>query len=168
MDLELRHELACSGSTYFEKCVLVKAFNERLYNDVLKFPKFELVEQTDEGDVVRRKVRIEPPLTGLPGPAKKVLGDRMSYLEEGSYDRKTGLYTFKTTPSTMPDKVKTYGDIRCEDKGDKRCVRIAKIHVEVKIFAVGGMIEDKIAQDLRKSYEAAATFTDAYVRENNL
>lgn len=168
MDLELRHDLACSGSTYWEKCVLTEAFNRRLYGEILKFPKFELLEQKDERDVVRRRVRIEPPLTGLPGPAKKVIGDRMSYLEEGTYDRKTGRYKFKVTPSTMPDKVRTDGEIWCEDKGDKACSRIAKIHIAVKIFVVGGMIEDKLARDLRKSYDAAARFTNAYLLEMNL
>jgi hypothetical protein len=168
MDLEFKHELDCEGSTYWEKCVLTEEFNRRLYGEILKFPKFELVEQKEDGDLVRRKVRIEPPLTGLPGPAKKVIGDRMSYLEEGTYDRKSGRYTFKVTPSTMPDKVKTAGEIWCEAIGEKKCRRIAKIHIEVKVFMVGGMIEDKIAADLRKSYDAAASFTNTYVREKNL
>src|SRR5258706_15018221 len=114
MDLEFKHELCCAGSTYWEKCVLTEEFNRRLYGEILKFPKFELVEQKEDGDLVRRKVRIEPPLTGLPGPAKKVIGDRMSYLEEGTYDRKSGRYTFKVTPSTIPDKGKTAGQICCE------------------------------------------------------
>jgi hypothetical protein len=165
MQLELRHELACSGTTYFEKCILVEEFSRRLYADVLGFPKFELLEQKEDGDRVHRKVRIEPPLTGLAGPVKKVIGDRMSYVEEGTYDRKTGKYTFKVTPSTMPEKVKTVGEIWCEDKGENRCVRVAKITVEVKVMLVGAMIEEKIASDLRKSYDAAAAFTDAYVRE---
>lgn len=168
MDLSFEHDLDCSGPAYWEKCVLTKEFNERLYGELLKFPKFELLEQKEEGDLVRRRVRIEPPLTGLPGPAKKVIGDRMSYVEEGTYDRKTGRYKFKVTPSTMPDKVKTEGEIWCEEKGEKKCRRIARIKVEVKVFVVGSMIEEKIAGDLRKSYDAAASFTNTYVREKNL
>ena len=168
MLVELKHDLECAGSTYWEKCILIEEFNRRLYGEILKFPKFELLEQKDEGDVVRRRVRIEPPLTGLPGPAKKVIGDRMSYTEVGTYDRKTGHYKFTVTPSTMPDRVRTEGEIWCEDRGDKKCTRIAKIRVEVKVFVVGKMIEDKIGGDLRKSYNAAAAFTNLYLREKNL
>lgn len=168
MDLSFTHELDCDGPTYWEKCVLTEEFNKRLYGEILKFPKFELLEQKEDGDVVRRKVRIEPPLTGLPGPAKKVIGDRMSYVEEGTYDRKTGHYKFKVTPSTMPEKVKTEGEIWCEPISEKKCRRVAKIHVSVKVFVVGSMIEEKIAGDLKKSYEAAASFTNVYVREKNL
>ncbi len=44
-------------------------------------------------------------------------------------------------------------------------MRIAEIHITVKVFAVGGLIEDKIASDLRSSYEAAIPFIHSYAKE---
>lgn len=167
MELEFRHDLDCDGPTYFDRCIYDDEFWTRVYGEILKFPKFETLEMKKDGDVWTRTVRIEPPITGLPGPAKKVIGDRMSYVEVGTYDKKTGRYSFKVTPSTFPDKVKTEGVMWCEPRGDKS-TRIAKITVEVKIFVVGGMIQDKIASDLRQSYDATASFTNQWVKEKGL
>jgi len=168
MELEFRHDLDCDGPTYFDRCIYDDEFWTRVYGEILKFPKFETLEMKKDGDVWTRTVRIEPPITGLPGPAKKVIGDRMSYVEVGTYDKKTGRYSFKVTPSTFPDKVKTEGVMWCEPRGDKKSTRIAKITVEVKIFVVGGMIQDKIASDLRQSYDATASFTNQWVKEKGL
>jgi hypothetical protein len=168
MELEFRHDLDCDGPTYFEHCIYNDAFWQRVYGEVLKFPKFETLEMKTEGDVMIRKVFIEPPVTGLPGPAKKVIGDRMSYVELGTYDKKTGKYSFDVTPSVFPTKVKTRGVMWCEPRGEKKSTRIAKITVEVKIFAVGGTIEDKISNDLRQSYDATAAFTNRWIKEKGL
>ena len=68
----------------------------------------------------------------------------------------------------MGDKAKTFGELHCEVLGEKKIVRVAKITVEVKVFLVGGMVEDKILGDLRHSYDAAAKFTREYLREKGL
>jgi hypothetical protein len=163
-DVEIRHDLACSEETYWEKCVFNAEYNEELYVRYLRFPHYALVADTDAGDTRTRKVKIEPPVGNLPGPVKKILGDRLGYLEEGTFDKKTRRYTFKVTPSTLAEKTKTTGELVTEPRGDNACVRIARIHVEVKVFAVGGMIEEKILHDLRSSYEAAAKFTNEWVK----
>lgn len=164
MLVEIRHDLDCTGEDYWEKAVLVREYNERLYAEVLKFPKFDLLEQRDEGDLVHRKVFIEPPLGGLPGPAKKVIGDKMTYVEEGTYNRKTGRYKFRVTPSTLPDKVKVEGEMWCEPRGEGKCTRHARVQVDVKVFVVGGLIEEKIASDLKDSYTKAVPFTAEWLK----
>ena len=70
---------------------------------MLKFPGFTLLASTNEADEMTKKVRIDPPVTGIPSAAKKAIGDRFSYVEEGTFDKKTKRYRCKITPSTFAD-----------------------------------------------------------------
>jgi hypothetical protein len=162
-----KHELPCDAETYFEKCVFSEEFNKRLHVDVLKFPGFKLLDQKTEGDVWRRRAQIDPPTTGVPGPLKKVIGDKLSYVEEGEYDRKTKIYKFKIISSTLPDKTKISGELRCEPSGagEKPCTRISRIDVEVKVFVVGSLAEDKIMSDMKQAYDAGGKFVSEFVKE---
>ena len=54
------------------------------------------------------------------------------------------------------------------DANGKRIVRITKINVEVKVFMVGGLVEDRIIADLRSSYDKGTVFTNQYIKENGL
>jgi Protein of unknown function (DUF2505) len=163
--LVLRHEMGCDTETYWEKCVLTEEYNRRLFLEALKFLNYELIEQKDTGDTVTRRVKAEPESRNLPGPIKKVVGDSLGYVEEGSYDRKTKVYTFRSIPGAFPDKVKISGTMRCEPCGEKKVTRITEIQIDVKVFMIGGMIEDRITADMKESYAKAAEFTTAYVKE---
>jgi hypothetical protein len=167
-DVTLRHEFDCDEETYWSLTTFDPAFNERLYRDVLKFPGYELLSQVDDDDAKTLRVRIDPPLGNMPAAVKKAVGDRFSYVEEGRFDKKTRRYTFKIVPSAMRDKARTFGELYCEKLGDKRLVRVAHVTVEVKVFMVGGLVEEKILGDVRHSYEAAAQFTREYLREKGL
>ncbi|HEX7665905.1 MAG TPA: DUF2505 family protein [Polyangiaceae bacterium] len=159
---ETQHEFDTDEKTFWEECMLNEKFNTGLFLDTLKFPGWTQLEQKDDGQKITRKVKIDPPLTGMPGPLAKALGDKFSYIEEGTYDRATQRYEFKITPSTMADKTHTSGAMWTEKKGDK-IVRHAKVDIEAKIFMLGKLIEDKVVGDLKTTYEAAAAFTRKYV-----
>jgi hypothetical protein len=163
--LTLRHEMDCDESTYWDKCVLDNEYNRRFFLEELKFKSYELIEQRDEGDTVIRKARAEPKSANMPGPIKKAIGDSFGYLEEGTFDRKTKRYSFRTIPAAFPDKVKIQGVMRCETLGPKRIARISEVQVDVKVFMIGGMIEDRIVADIKHSYAKAAEFTNTWVKE---
>ena len=162
-EITVVHELDCDEDTFWHGCTFNEEFNRQLYLETLKFPGYD-GSNVDSATTVTRKVRIDPPLTGLPGPVKKVLGDRFAYVEEGTFDKATKRYRFKVTPTTMPEKTTTTGEMWCEPRGEKKIARFAKVFVQVKVFAVGGMIEDKIVSDLKASYDAAAKFTNDWVK----
>jgi hypothetical protein len=165
-EIEMRHEIGCDPDTYWEKCVLSDDYNKSLFLEGLKFPRYRLLEQKDQGNTVFRKVEVEPLLVGLPGPVKKVIGDSLSYVEEGTYDRTTKRYRFTSTPNgSLKGKATTSGEMYCEKVGDKQCVRVSKLRVEVKVFMVGGLVEDRLVGDLKTSYAKAAEFTTRYVKE---
>jgi hypothetical protein len=167
-DFTVKNEFATDEETFWEKCFLDEEYNRRLYLETLKFPGWKLLEQKTDGNKIHRKVHIDPPVTGMPGPVKKALGDKFSYVEEGTYDKTTHRYTFKITPSVMPDKARTAGELWTEKLGDKKIVRHAKVHVEVKVFVIGGMVEDKLLGDLKHSYAEAAAFTQKFLAEKVL
>lgn len=160
---EIRHPMECDIDTYW-RCVFDEEYNRRLYMDVLRFREMKLLSQEDKGDKRTRRLYLNPPPADLPGPIQKVIGD-LSWHEEGSFDTKTKRYRFKVIPASLPDKTTIEGEIWCEPRGDKKCERIAKATIEVKVFMVGGLVEKRIIEDMRKSYEAAAKFTGEYVRE---
>ena len=167
-EVQLRHEVETDEDTYWAKLVFDEAFNKAMYEGHMKFPGWSLLDMKDDDAKITRKVRVEPPVGDLPAAVKKVLGDRLSYLEEGTFDKKTKKYTFKVTPSTLADKTKVNGEMWIEKKGDKKVIRHCRIAVEVKVFMVGSMVEERILSDLRDSYEKGSAFTNDYIRQNGL
>jgi hypothetical protein len=167
-EVTLRHEIDTDEDTYWAKCVFDADFNKKLYIDALKFPQWKLLDSKEDDAKIWRKVQVDPPTGDMPGAVKKVIGDRLSYVEEGTFDRKTKRYTFKVTPSTLAEKTKVSGEMWSEKLGEKKIVRLTKMSVEVKIFMVGGLVEDRIISDLRSSYDKGTAFTNQYIKEHGL
>ena len=167
-EVTLRHEIDTDEDTFWSKIVFNEEFNKKLYEGALKFPGWKLVDSKEDDSKIVRRVQVDPPVGDLPGPVKKVIGDRLAYTEEGTFDKKTKRYSFKVTPSTMADKTKVSGELWAEKIGDKKIRRMCRISVEVKVFMVGGMVEDRIMQDLRSSYDNSTAYTNQYIKENGL
>jgi hypothetical protein len=165
-EITVRHEIAASPANYWDKCVFNNDFNQKLYVEKLGFHSFVPSESVDTPERRTKKCTMEPPLTGIPGPVKKAIGDALKYSEDGYLDKKTGRYQSKITPSTFADKTVVEAELWCEPSpsGDpNKCVRIARVKVEVKVFMVGSMVEEKIMKDLRTSYDAEALFVGGWV-----
>jgi hypothetical protein len=167
-EITLRHEIETDEDTYWWKCVFDAPFNEKMYMGALAFPQWKLLESKEDDAKLWRRVQVDPPVGDVPAAVKKVIGDRLSYVEEGTFDKKTKRYSFKVTPSTMADKTKVSGEMWASPLGAKKIVRQMRISVEVKVFMVGGLVEDRIMGDLRSSYEKGTTFTNEFVKENGL
>jgi hypothetical protein len=167
-EVNLRHEIDTDEDTYWSKIVFDEAFNEAMYEGHMKFPGWTLLDFKEDDATITRKVRVEPRVGELPGPVKKVLGDRLSYVEEGSFDKKTKRYSFKVTPSSLAEKTKVNGEMWCEKKGDRKVTRVCRISVEVKVMVVGRMVEDRILNDLKASYEEGTAFTNRWIAEKGL
>ena len=166
-DVTMRHDIETDEDTYWSKIVFDEGFNKAMYVDHLGI-KWTLQDQKEDDAKITRRVHVEPPVGNLPGPVKKVIGDKLAYTEEGSFDKKTKRYTFKVTPSTMAEKSRISGELWTEKAGDKKVIRHAKMHVEVKVMLVGGMVEERIISDLRQSYDKGTTFTNDYIKKHGL
>lgn len=167
-EVTLRHEIDTDEDTFWSKIVFDEAFNKKLYEGALKFPGWKLLDSKEDDAKIVRRVQVDPPVGDLPGPVKKVIGDRLAYTEEGTFDKKSKRYSFKVTPSTMADKTKVTGELWAEKVGDKKIRRMCRISVEVKVFMVGGMVEERIMSDLRNSYDNSTAFTNQFIKDNGL
>lgn len=167
-EITLRHEIATDEDTYWSKIVFDAPFNEKMYMGGLEFPQWKLLDAKEDDAKLWRRVQVDPPVGDVPAAVKKVIGNRLSYVEEGTFDKKTKRYSFKVTPSTMAEKTKVSGEMWVEKLADKKIVRFTRMSVEVKVFMVGGLVEDRILSDLRSSYDKGTTFTNAFIEENGL
>ena len=167
-EITIKHEIDTDEDTFWAKLVFDEAFNKKMYEGGLKFPTWKLLEQKDTDTSISRRVQVEPPTGDLPGPVKKVIGDRLAYTEEGTFDKKSKRYSFKVKPSTMGEKTKVSGEMWCEKIADKKIRRLCRISVEVKVFMVGGMVEERIIADLKTSYDKGTAWINQYIKDNEL
>lgn len=167
-DVRIVHDFPCDEDTFWQKCFFDEEYNRKLYLGALGFSEWRIAKAEDRGGTFVRSIETSPKLENVPGPMKKVIGDRLSYFENGTFDRAAKRYTFDVVPSTLAEKTRIHGTMRCETSGERRIRRIVEAKVEVKLFAIGGMIEDKIAADLRSNYDKAAEFTKTWLADKSL
>lgn len=167
-EVTVRHEIDTDEATFWSKVFFDEGFNKQLFEKELKFPGWKVLDAKDDDAKTTRRVQVDPPVADLPGPMKKAVGDRFAYTEDGTFDKKTKRYTFKIIPSALADKTKMSGEIWVEPIGDKKVRRMCKISVEVKVFMIGGMIEERILNDVKKAYDDGAAFTNRFIKEKGL
>jgi hypothetical protein len=161
----IEHVYDCSEDTFWNRLIFDEEYNRRLFREALGFPQHELVKSEDTDTHLKRVVQVTPKLSEMPGPIKKLIGDSLSYREEGSFDKKARRYSLTIIPSKLADKMTVTGVIRTESLGDKKCRRIFETTVKCDIFGVGGMVEKRLIGDMEASYAAAARFTNQFVVE---
>jgi hypothetical protein len=71
-------------------------------------------------------------------------------------------------PTVLHGKLTVTGNMYTQPAGEKQCRRIYDSNVVAKVFGVGGMIESRIIQDVKASYDKAAQFTNRWVAEKGL
>jgi hypothetical protein len=158
---------SCRAET-FQTLFLGEAYNKALFEGHLRFPLWKVTSERTDGSRIYRTIEVEPFVPDLPAVIRKVVGDNLRYREEAYFDRETGKYHITVVPNRLADKILVSGVQSVEETGANSCRRIFDANVEVKIFGVGNLIEKKIVQDLTKSYEVGAAFTDKYLVEQNL
>ncbi|HEX9620376.1 MAG TPA: DUF2505 family protein [Polyangiaceae bacterium] len=163
--VNIEHIFNCSEDTFWEKLFFTEEYNRRLFLEALRFPSFNLATSEDRGDTIFRVVEVVPRLPDLPTAIKKVVGDNVAYREEGTFDKKTRRYKIRVVPSRLADKLSIAGELYTEPYGDNGCKRRFTAEVSASIFGIGGLLEKRIAEDLEKSYEVGARFTNSYVAE---
>ncbi len=154
------HDINCSVEEFWQG-FLDPDFNRKLYNEELRFSKYEVVEQKEEGDKVRRTVEARPRLD-LPGPVAKALGDGFGYREIGTLDRTKSTYDWRWVTSALTEKLSVEGTMKVEPAGEQRCKRVVTINLGAKIFGIGGLVEKAGEKSMREGWDASATFTNRY------
>jgi len=157
----LTHEIQCNEETFW-KVFFENAFNEELYQKVLGFPEYLILQQDQTDTQITRRV-IGQPKMNMPGPVAKLLGSGFRYTEEGRFDKAQRVYSWKMTPSTLADKLRQEGSVRVEPAGDNKVRRIATMINEAKVFGIGGLIESSAEKQLREGWDRSAVFLNKWI-----
>jgi hypothetical protein len=160
----MTHELDCDPERFW-KLFFDKDFNEKLFRTALEFPEYKVLDIKEDDDKIVRKVQAQPHIDA-PGPVKKVLGSGFGYSETGTFDKKSRVWSFVITPNSMADKMTNKGSVRVEPAGPGKCKRIVDVHLEAKIFAIGGALEGSLEKTYVTSWGKSADFINRWVKEH--
>ncbi len=164
----IAHEFDCSVETFWERLFFVDEYITALFREGLKFARWDIVERYDTPDGLVRVVEAVPPVRELPAPIQKVMKQGAGYTERGEYFRSQSLFKVQATPKSLADKVTVTGEMRVAPLGEQRCRRTYDAHVEARIFGIGGLVENKVLDDLVKSYDKSAEFTRRWLLDHGL
>lgn len=153
--IKISHEFESTQDAFldlfFEKDTMI-----RMYREYMQFPECAIT-QSDDGDRIKRLI-VAVPKMEMPSALAKIAGGSIRYSEDGVFDKKTKVFTWKTTPSLMADKIKNEGVMRVEDLGNGKIRRTADITLEAKVFGLGGVIEGTFEKTIRDGWEKATQF----------
>src|SRR5262245_19310996 len=138
MLIKISHDFDATEEQFYE-VFFDRDTMQRMYREFMGFPEFAIT-QNDDGDLVRRTI-VAVPKMEMPAALAKLAGNSIRYTEAGTFDKKSKLYTWKTTTGFMTDKIKHEGVQRVESLGNGKIRRSAEITLEAKVFGIGGMIE---------------------------
>ena len=163
MDTTVRHTFDVSYEAYWGDLFFCKAYQTALHMEGLNSAQavVELHEEHEDGRVYQR-VRIEPRVP-MPGPIRKLLGDRVVYVEEGVYDPQDGRYRFKILPSVLANSSEVQGVLWVTPTGANQVERTCTLSVNVKLRGAGKLLEKFIARSYEKNIDQAAKFTADYI-----
>jgi hypothetical protein len=164
----IEHIFDCSEASFWQVSFFDEEYNRRLYLETLKFPAWRILEQQVSDTSMRRRVDIQPYVENLPAALKKVVGDKLGYVEEGELDRKANRYRFRVIPAASPEKSDISGEMWTEALGPSKVRRVVQFGAEVKIMIVGKLIEQRTIDDTKATYERIAEFLRSYLREKGL
>lgn len=164
-DARIEHVIHCSDDRFWS-VFFDPEYNKSLFLGELRFESWKLASLEDKGDRIERVVDVVPRLGDLPGPLKKLVEGGAGYRERDVFDKKAKRMTIQVEPTVLQGKLAISGVMRTEPLGDAQCRRIYDTSVVAKVFGVGGMIESRIIQDVRASYDKAADFTNRWVKEH--
>lgn len=154
----IRQLIDCSAQEFWERIFRCEVFNEYLY-DGLGF-EYELQEWNP--DIGFRKAKVSPGQK-MPKPIAKVLGERFSYVEEGSFDADAAQYVFRVIPSAMPDRIRADGVVVVEAVSEVQCERKVTVEFAANVPGLSRLIEAYLVASTREQYAKNAALVNEYL-----
>ena len=131
----------------------------------LGFASCDCGEPIDEGETMRRQMRVTPKIN-VPAAVAKLLGPRLAYTEKGVFDKATERFKFDTILSVLADRIRMGGTVSIKDHGDGTCTRVTELWTEAKIFGIGGMVERAAESNLRDGWSESARWINEWLDKN--
>lgn len=161
MNFNVEHVFRGITRAEYENLYFDEAFNIALCKAVNLARSVVSIQRDDQR--IDRRVLVGPDRE-VPKAIQKVLStDRIEYEEHIRYAFGEFSGTWETTPNIMPSKVTSKGGFQFKEEGPEAVRRVVTGEISVKIFGVGGVIEKFILEDVKKSYNDAAKFTQEWI-----
>jgi len=137
-------------------------FTDGLYREGLGFDGCEIISDRTEANGNRvRTIKVFPKLE-MPGPVKKLLGNRFYYVETGRYDARRQRWVAELTIPKVGSRLSLRTTMWLEPRGEDESDRYAEIEVNVKVFGLKKIFERFAEKSLREGYANATRFTNTY------
>jgi len=150
--------LDCSEREFWDRIFRSEDFNHYLYEG-LGF-EYELQEWHPETGYRRAKVS---PAHQMPKALARVLGERFSYVEEGTFDAETQRYNFRVIPSAVPERISAAGTVAIEAISPHQCERRVTLEIGANVLGLGRLIEAYFIAATREQYAKNAALVNEYL-----
>jgi hypothetical protein len=154
----IRQVLDCSEEEFWERIFRCEDFNQYLYERL----GFEYELQAWDPDTGYRKAKVSPGHQ-MPRPLAKVLGERFSYVEEGTFDLASERYEFHVIPSALPDRIRVKGVVVVEAVSEHQCERNVTVEFKADVLGLGRLIEAYLVTSTREQYAKNAAIVNEYL-----
>jgi hypothetical protein len=155
-------EIRCDTATFWQ-LFFDSELNELLYRKGLEFRDFAVKSFDESATHIRRSIDVMPNMKGVPGPVAKLLGGNFRYVEEGSYDKQSGVYRFSMKPNTLADRLRQEGTVTAPVNEHGHVDRTVDMLVEAKIFGIGGLVESVAEKIFRDAWQSSAGFMNDWI-----
>jgi hypothetical protein len=156
--LAIRQLLDCSDQEFWDRIFRSEEFNRYLYEG-LGFD-YELQEWNRETGYRRTKVW---PGRKMPRAVARVLGERFSYVEEGTFDSVAERYDFRVIPSALSDRIRAEGSVVVEPVSAEQCERRVMLEIGANVLGLGRLIEAYLLAVTREQYAKNAALVNEYL-----
>jgi hypothetical protein len=129
-----------------------------------KLGRPELLDQKEDGDRLRQRVRYA--FVGDLSAAVRAAVDpaRLTWIEDSTLDRKSHVTTFVILPDNYAKLLEAFGSISlASDDSDRSTVRRFEGQVSVHVPIVGRKVEEAIVSGLREHAEAETVVLNRWV-----
>lgn len=165
----IEHVYDCSAEVFWKQIFLDEEYNRKLFLGELRYGAWKVLRSEERGNELYRVIEASPPLPGdLPVVLKKLLSDGLGYEEHGVLDRAKQRYRVDVKPKSLASKLTITGDLSTEPLSERSCRRIYVARAEARVLGVGGTIEQRLLDDIEKSYNKSAVFTNRWIAEHQL
>ncbi len=162
MTFDIVHVFRNISLASYEAMYYDETFNQEMM-PVAGLKSRTMLERREENGVLHRKIRVVP-LRDFPPPINKFVKEELSYIEHSSFDRASHRQLWRSEVNVLPGKLHLAGDLsfRAVDGGVERRVTG---EMKVDVFGVGKIIEKMIIDDLKKTYDRVAAFSQRWIDE---
>lgn len=162
MKFRIEHRFTGVDVDRFVEIYYSEAFNQSVA-PISGMKERRLVEESTDGDgKIHRRVRLVP---AVPIPAafeKLIAGRAVTYDEVSVYDPKTKTARYRIDHKAG-DRLRAEGTNTFVQDGPGAVKRIIDGEVEVRVFGVGALVERFIENEVKKGYDAIASFLQGWI-----